>query len=403
MKLLKLIFSKPLFAKVFLAFFISGIGTAFTSVAVYESLTKQDYGPFGFALAFSAGVLPGILTSWWAGRKYLSWSFGKLMVCAQVFGLVMLVFPLVSTLTNSVGWLLMAEVTASAVGGLLLPVYKTIEKSSFSEEELPQLAVLDTFLLTANFICGQGLGSLLTSMMSLRAFLFVDALSYVLAIGILIPLVKELSELKPKSEESPKSFSYKALSSQQKKGIWLLPWLALTCAPLMVLLPSRSGDFSKVNLGGVMMTPALFLICSRTIGQLIGPWLASQLNIERLNGKHWSLSAALLIYVVLYSGAYLSSSIFAAAAFCVLAHVCSNVVYSVGNYRLMKVFDSTQVGWAFGYVYRISTLVISLSGLLSGIIAEQMGLAVTLFLSVLVWGMGAVWFSSDSLQEEVSV
>lgn len=400
MKLFKLIFSKPLFAKVFLAFFISGIGTAFTSVAVYEALAKQDYGPLGFALAFIAGVAPGVLTSWWAGGRYLSWSFGKVLVFAQSFGLIMLIFPLISTFTNSVGWLLMAEVTASAVGGLLLPIYKTIEKSSFSDEELPHLAVVDTFLLTANFICGQGLGSLLVSVISLRAFLFVNCLTYVLSILILIPLVKKLMEIKPKSENQQQpTFFYQSLSSEQKKGIWLLPWLALTCAPLMVLLPSRSDEFQSVNFGLLLMTPALFLICSRTIGQLIGPFLASKISIQKLNSKHWSLNAALFVYILFYSGAYLSSSIYVAAAFCILAHVCSNVVYSVGNYRLMKVFDSSQVGWAFGHVYRVSTVVISISALLGGVIAEHLGLTFTLILSFIFWSVGAMWFATGKTEE----
>lgn len=391
--LFNLIFSKPIFSRVLLALFISGIGTAFTSVAVYQQLAERDFGPFGFAIAFVAGLLPGMITSYFAGRYYKRWALGKTLLLGQLVGLLMLIFPLVAGSGGSIVWLLLAEIAASAVGGLLIPVYKTIERSSFLEEDLPKLAVLDTFWLTANFICGQGLGAILASVLTLRQFLLVDVFSYILALIILWPLGSQIKETVKDAESFSDRESYRKLDSRQKQAVWLLPWLAFTCAPLMILFPAKGADFSEVHFfGSVMMVPALFLICFRTLGQLIGPMVAAKLDIQKLSEKKFVLVWALLSYIFLYTCAFKVSSIYAAAVLCLMAHILSNIVYAVGNYQLMKFFKPEEVGWAFTFVYRISTLLIGITAIASGVLAESFGLNLAIGISLVGWIFGTLFF-----------
>jgi hypothetical protein len=388
-KLYKLIAGKPLFSRVLIALFISGLGTSFTSVAVYGELSRRGFGPFGFALAFAAGLLPGLFTSLWMGPRAFRLPIGRILVGSQLVGLIALLMPLLGSVTGQIGWLLMAEVAASAIGGLLIPVYKTLERESFQESELGSLATLDTFLLTANFIFGQGLGALLAPHLSLPRFLLVDASSYLLSLVLLWPLLKVpvRREVWTRSEKAE-------LTRDQKGALWLLPWLAFVCAPLMVLFPVRGSEFGQiVRIFGLFeISPTLFLICARTVGQLLGPVLAAWLGLSALSRKPGGLSLAIAAYILLYVAAYRISSLYLAAMFCVLAHVASNAVYSIGNFELLRAFPAERVGWASGFVHRAVTLAVALSGLLGGVAAQAYGWNLALGLSSVLWLLGSVAF-----------
>lgn len=396
--------NKPVFLRVVLAFFISGIGTAFTSVAIYQEFAAQNIGAIGFAIVFVAGLLPGFITSSFAANRYKAWPVFTVLIAGQLLGLIALAIPLIGSYTHNVFCLLVAEIVASAIGGVLLPIYKTIERSSFADNELNAVAPLDTFLFTANFIFGQGLGSLLASQLSLRQFLFIDFISYAIAAGLFFSLKAKLDKISQNQSDNKKSYAYRDLSSTQKKSLWLLPWLSFVCAPLMVLLPARGIEFSQplTLLSSIKLTPVLFIICSRTLGQLAGPFLASHWDLAKLSSTKWSLPLSLLLYIGFYSLALNTGSLLLVGVFCCLAHVASNVVYCVGNYQLLANFNSEQAGWAATIVYRAMTIVTVLSSLVGGLLVQKYGWSLALLVSVVSWLVGSIYFNFQNKTQERS-
>jgi DHA3 family macrolide efflux protein-like MFS transporter len=388
--LIRIIKTKPAYARVLLALTVSGIGAAFTSVAVYTELARRGFGPTSFGFAFAAATLPGCFTSWIAGRQGHKWDSRKILVIGQVLGLVSLAFPLIGDQTNSFPLLIMAEFCASAIGGFLLPILKRIERESFDENDFEKVAALDTYLLTANFICGQGIGSLLCSKMSFSGFLAVDAVSYVFALVLIAGLpAQEIVE--SEEEDSRDTFNF---SAEQKRALYILPWLASVCAPAMILLPAHAEKWADVQLTKEwLIAPVLVILIARTLGQIVGPFVAMKINLERIGKNPSALTLALSLYVGLYFLAFHAPSLLMAAALVTSAHIASNVVYTFGNLRLMQSFSSREIGFASSFVFRSSTVVLGTSGILIGRVDELIGPIAIFIVSAFFLVTGAMLFS----------
>lgn len=384
-KLARIIFSRPAYARVLGALFVSGIGSAFTSVAVYRELGARGAGDFTFALAFAAALLPGFFTSFGASRISRVFRLRGLLLICLGGGLIGLLLPLLGYLEGNLVCLLGAEVLASASGGLLLPVFKGLERASFAEDDFQTLAALDSWIFTGNFIFGQGLGALLAARLSFEAFLLTDAFAYVVAILLVYPLNHGLSLPLPADDEA-----LPELRGERRRAVLLLPWLALTCAPPMILLPARAGEWSAAEFAGVQLAPVLLLICARTLGQLLGPLLALRFDLARIGERSWALPLFLVSYLALYVGAYLASSLALVAGLVLLAHVSSNFLYAVGNFRLLQVFSAAETVEVAGFTYRGVTLISALSGLGVGAVAQAYGTSVVLGFSFLAL-VGGAW------------
>lgn len=365
--------AKPLFTRVIAALLVSGVGTALTSVAVYQELARLRIGSVGFAIAFAAGVVPGLFASMVSGARAQRWRIGPVLICAQLAGLAGLIFPLLGYSRHAVSLLLMSEVMSSAVSGFLVPVYKGFERSSFVSEEFSKLAALDTFVFIATFILGQGFGSLVAAQVPFRGFLLIDALTYVAALLLLLPVSGRIPALEGE-DEGPAPVAL--LTPEQRRALIVPPWLALVCAPAMILLPARAAQWgtSFHLIGPIVIAPVLFLLCVRTIGQIVGPLLALRLDLAQVCAHAWALPLALLAYLVLYVGAYTSNSLVTVGIYVVLAHTASNVVYTAGNYQLLSAFDPVETVWASGWTYRVTTLIVATSGIAMGWLSDRVGI-----------------------------
>lgn len=394
---------RPLYFRVLIALFVSGIGTALTSVAVYQELTRTQAGSIGFSLAFAAGLIPGFLTSLISGRLAHRWSVGKVLILGQLAGLIALSIPLFGYHAGRIGWLFVAEATASAISGILLPLYKGLERQSFNDEAFEALASLDTFLLTTNFILGQGVGALLASHLSLAQFLWLDATTYIVALVLLFPIARHLPSLATSDEVSP-SPNLAALTLKQKKALMILPWLALICAPPMILLPARAVQWgpSVEVIAAFTMAPVLLIICSRTLGQILGPLAAAHLKMARLSATRWALPLTLFIYLVFYAVAYNVQSLPLVLISVLCAHVASNVVYAVGNYQMLHAFSPTETVGASARTYRWMTAITGASGLAAGALADRFGFGPVLAFSVLSLIVGSFVLLSRNQLEAIS-
>lgn len=355
--ILKIITNHPLYFLVSLAFFISSIGTAFTSVAVYFLLEQYQSSSIVFASVFIAGTLPGFITSLWSGRVVHRKNLFYSVFCCQVIATIALIIPLTGMRLHRVDLLITAEVIACASTGILLPFIKNLEKSTFKNKHLEFLAAYDTYFFTFSFILGQGLATILLTFMSTYAFLLIDLCTYIASCSLLFSLRKSFKKCHLESHQN-KSNSQQlrltVLSKTQKNVLIMFIWIALTCSAPMALLPSIGQQFTAVNLLG--LSPTLMLLCSRTIGQMFAPILATMLGIEKISRSRLLLVIMLLSYLMCYAGAFAQSSLLLSCILVITAHFCSNIVFTTAQYRLLKEFSVKTIGWAAAFNYRAMTL-----------------------------------------------
>lgn len=369
-----------------LAILISGVGTAFTAIAVYAELSRLKAAPLFYAGAFLLGLVPGLFTSLWSAKLVRRFSVVSLFTSLQLLGALALVLPLLGLLYHQVPLLLVAELIGSSIGGFMAPLYQTYLRKTFTDEELPAASVWDVYLFSANFVIGQALGTLLYSFVTPQTFLLVDIFSYVAA-ALLIQMAAKWDPSGFRAESNEKAaspFRWAGLTPGQKRVFWFMPLLALSCAPSMALLPARGAEFGDRWQWGVLsLTPAVVVILFRTLGQLTAPLLLKRLPFEAMLKKDGLIVGCLLFYLALYRILFTLPSFPAVLACVFLAHVASNIIYALASYGFTRHFTGETIGAAAARHYQASVLFTSAGALLGGYLADHFPLEYVSYFSLI--------------------
>lgn len=365
---------KKIFFLLSLAFFLSSIGTSFTSVVIYYTLDINDSAYSVFTWVFAAGTIPGLITSIWAGKNANKKSVFRIVLICQISTCIVLIISIIEFKLNNFWFLIAAEVAASASGGILLPFSKTVEKKIFGSKNLEFLAIWDTVIFTLTFIFGQGLASLLLVFINPLTLLYLDLISYVVCLFIIIAIRKPLTNLNKKRRESvsPRKIDKTKYTKEQKDVLYNFAWLSLVCAPPMALLPSFGRNFDSINMFEINST--LLLICSRTLGQIMGPFITGLLRIKSLHDSTLLPPLMLLIYLLCYSYVFFGKNIIIACALVISAHTFSNIAFTITQFRFLSVFDEEDIGMGAALNYRVTTFIISASAIISGYWVDMSGI-----------------------------
>jgi MFS transporter, DHA3 family, macrolide efflux protein len=373
-RLSNLLLRKPEFLFVSLALALSGVGSAFTSIAVYAELSFTHASAMFYSLAFIFGLVPGFITSRWAGKQANKVYLGKWMAVAQLSGAALLVFPLMESNRHNLWFLLSAEIVGSAVAGVLAPIYQSFQRRVFQNDELPYVSVYGVYLFGLQFIFGQGLGTLLYSALGTSEYLSFDLLTYLVAAAVLVVAARLFPKgLMPIEESSAKttSFGWKDFSPIQRRVFWMMPLLSILCVPSMSYLPARGAELGiPMKLGPLVLVPALLFLLFRTLGQLIGPLIVKKANFDRYVSHNFLLVSCAVAYLSFYWVIFTASSIVMALICIVLAHVASNVIYTVASYGFSRHFNEKQIGWAASKNYQWSVAATALSSVMGGWVTE---------------------------------
>jgi len=405
--LAKLLWRNKPYLVLSLATLLSGIGTAFSSIAVYGEFVRQGATPFYYSLAFVLAVLPGLFTSLLAGRFANRLNTSTVLIAAELVGAASLAFPIFGVTTGHLYFLLFAEFMGSALTGFLVPFHQSYVRRAFKNEELPLVSAYGVYIFTANFILGQGLGTLIYGFIGSLPFFVVDFFTYVTAAGLIALSAKlDPSSYAPleASEAPPRAFRWAALRPIQKRVFLIMQLLPLVCAPPMSLLPARGAEFGgALILGSFALAPSLLFLLLKTLGQLLGPQMVVKLNLDKLISSGGVLVACLAGYLGFYYLIFTTSNFWLAAACVVLAHVCSNVVYIVASYGFSRHFDELEIASAAARNYQAAVLSMSVSGFLAGLIAENFSVLAVLAYSLLPLSLALVYLAAPSEREAVRV
>lgn len=377
MRHLRILKRKPNYLTVVAALFISGIGTAFTSVAVYSELAFRQSHPTLYTLAFILGLAPAVISSQVAGMYLTRFSATRWFGLMQMIAAIMLLPAIFGS--KSIALLLSAEAISSFVGGLIMPAYRYMERQSFKDDELPTAAVLDVFIFSLNFIFGQGLGALLYPLMGTQLFLIIDLMSYVLA-AVIIFLSNDISYSSAETKESS-TFNYSQLTSLQRRALWLYPFLSFICGSLMSILPFKATQYDP-SIKIIFLSPVLLLISSRTLGQMVGPFVIRGEKFMTLLKDTRFIPFCLTLFIVLYGITFNIHSLVLSAVLIVLAHIFSNIVYTVANFAITRCFDSSNITMAAARNYQFGILSLILGSTGTALLTAQFGMNGALGLSI---------------------
>ncbi|MEW9891468.1 MAG: hypothetical protein AB2989_05340 [Candidatus Symbiodolus clandestinus] len=348
--------------KLLLALILSSVGTGLTFIMVFAELAKLNAVPSSFTLAFILSTSPGLLGS--IAGKYL---LGRIevkycLIFAECVGAIGLIIPWYGLINGSVTILQFAGIASSISSGITIPAINHYTKAKLSSEDIGAGAVLDTLVFSCQVLFGIGVGSFIYGSVQSDTYLLANLVSYIVAIIsiFLLPTLASFSEKKVFARGLPK-----ILTPKQRTSLYLLPALAMTGAPAMSLLPTliHSGSSERKTL--------LLLLFSRSLGQLLGPFLIKEERYK--NQSSLFIIACMTAFIVCYMFVPLTKFITVSLVLVFSAHVFSNVIYSFGWYNLLTNFENDQVASASASSYRKQIVIGSVISIIAGVLADKIG------------------------------
>ncbi|SUQ57637.1 H+ Antiporter protein [Raoultella terrigena] len=376
--LLQTMANKPWLRLLALAFLISSIGNGITWIVVFGELIRLSAPVASLALAYVLSTVPGLLGSIAGERFCQRLSPFTILILGEGLGLIGLAVPFYAVAIDSIPLLLMAQAIGAFTTGMTFPALSQLFKTGLSEEELPVATTLESLIFAGNVLCGIGLGLVLRGYMSATHLLLIDLLSFAAALILLGRAKRRVGAPFVEHVRSLSSLRWQTLTHSQRRAMLLLPLLAAAGAPAMALLPGLAPG--ALSSGSPEQTTALALLFTRSLGQLVGPLLLNPAHFEKNSSSNGLQIGCLAIFLLCYGLIPFATWPAVALALVFVAHIFSNVVFSLAVYALLKNFERQQVPAAIARSYRRQMVVSAIVSLGAGYCAEAIGAAGSLYL-----------------------
>lgn len=338
------------------AYILSSLGNGLTQVIIFGQLLYWQASPATLTMVYMLSMLPGFIGSIWGERLCKKTSPLRILIFAEILGLLALAFPVYGLLHHNVPALLVVQCIEALLSGISYPALTLLFKRGLRHDELPAATAMETIIFASQVLLGTGLGVLLFGLIDTLHLLAIDALSFV-ASAILIMMSAaafRTAETQP-TEAMPgrQEPLWRAISPSQKRTIMLLPALAAVGAPAMALLPALAQEIRPEDSAGL----ALPLLFARSLGQLCGPLMldARKLQLYAVNNR--ILLACLGIFIGCYFLLPLSAGYSYIGLILIFsAHMASNIVFALGTFGILGNFPQTQVAKASAMSWRAQVL-----------------------------------------------
>lgn len=370
--------NKPWLRLLALAFLISSIGNGITWIVVFGELIRLSAPVASLALAYVLSTVPGLLGSIAGERFCQRLSPFTILILGEGLGLIGLAVPFYAVAIDSIPLLLMAQAIGAFTTGMTFPALSQLFKTGLSEEELPVATTLESLIFAGNVLCGIGLGLVLRGYMSATHLLLIDLLSFAAALILLGRAKRRVGAPFVEHVRSLSSLRWQTLTHSQRRAMLLLPLLAAAGAPAMALLPGLAPG--ALSSGSPEQTTALALLFTRSLGQLVGPLLLNPARFEKNSSSNGLQIGCLAIFLLCYGLIPFATWPAVALVLVFVAHIFSNVVFSLAVYALLRNFERQQVPAAIARSYRRQMAVSAIVSLGAGYCAEAIGAAGSLYL-----------------------
>lgn len=364
------------------ALLLSSAGNGLSHIVLYAELLQRQAPPASLALGFVLSSAPGWLGSLLGEHALRRGDCRHVLILGELAGLAGLGLLWHALAQPGTLWLQLGTACTALGGGMALPALAHYGKARLSTAELPAAALLDTLAFSCHVLLGVALGVLLQPRLGSAPLLLLDAASFIGAIGLLLTLpALAAGKRQPPVQPLPRT-----LPARQRHALAILPALGAVGAPAMALLPAL--------LPAVHVTSLLPLLLARSLGQLCGPLLVPQHRLGQHN------RALMLACLAGFSTCYLAVAWqpwpALAWALVFLAHLLSNVVFSLGWHGLLLAFDAQHAAAASARSYRAQVLMAASTSLLAGWLAGHAGAAPALLGCSLAGWLLAAWLTRQA-------
>jgi DHA3 family macrolide efflux protein-like MFS transporter len=168
-------------------------------------------------------------------------------------------------------------------------------------------------------------------------------------------------------------FRWSRLSQRQKRAFSLYPIVAASCAQCTALLPGAGIAFGlSISLRSLVLSPALLLLMCKTNGQFLGPLVVRKFRlVDRLSDDR-VIIVCLGLFLIAYAAAFNTTSLVAAGLAVIIAHLFSNVVFTLAFVAFKRDFPVAIIGSAAVRQYQIGGIIMAASSLICGALATSL-------------------------------
>lgn len=360
------------------ATFFSGIGSGFIQVVVYNQIANLNLPPFYFGLAFACAVFPALVGSYVGRIIAEKETYNKYLFFSQLFAMLM-IFIIKSLAEKDFKFILLGELVTSFSASVAFPILQKLIKFTFNPESLPIAAKIDTYAYGANIIFGLGLGSVLSAIIGFNDMLLLAEVLYAISAMLFYFAYPENMEWS-QNLRTTERFFWGTFTPQQKLAFVLMPTLIIVGTPATSLLPSIYNNFSNGEVNHFIVSPVLTLILFRSIGQFIGPLIIHNDRFESLASSKQTIYFCLLFFIATYCVIFNTDNFYFALLLIIIAHIASNVVFTLATYSMLASFSVDEIARISTVQYQINQIAITLTAIISGVIANAVGGQLTIIL-----------------------
>ncbi|QHQ22326.1 MFS transporter [Pectobacterium brasiliense] len=373
------------------AYILSSLGNGLTQVIIFGQLLHWQASPATLTMMYMLSMLPSFIGSIWGETLCKKTSPLRILIFAEISGLLVLVFPLYGLLHHSVPALLVVQCAEALLSGISYPALTLLFKRGLRHDELPAATAMETIIFASQVLLGTGLGVLLFDLIDPLHLLAIDVLSFTASVALLMisgSVFREAERQPAEVSSGRQAPLWHVISPIQKRSIMLLPALAAVGSPAMALLPALAQEIRPEDSTGL----ALPLLFARSLGQLCGPLMLDASKLQRYSANNGMLLVCLVVFIGTYFLLPLSVGYpFTGLVLIFSAHMASNIVFALGTFGILRNFPQKDVAKASAMSWRGQVLTAAVSTGITSAMAQSFG-AFTALYSISLLSLGAVGF-----------
>lgn len=270
---LSLLRTNPNYRNLYLAQFISYIGSMMTYVAIPYQIYELTKSSFWVGILGSIQLVPLLIFGLMGGVTADSMNRKKIIITAEVFLALASLGLFFNSYSSSPATLLIFIIAAcmSALVGFHQPAMEAITPQIVAKDDLTQIAALNSFKFSFCAIIGPAISGLIIARFGLKVIYFLDFITFAFSIYFLAKVKIPDFAVVEKSEaalQSIKNGIRYALSRPELVGTYVVDILAMVFAMPMALYPSMAANWGGASAAGWLYSaiPAGSLIVSLVSG-----------------------------------------------------------------------------------------------------------------------------------------
>ncbi len=385
------------FRRLYVASLISLGGDWFLLVALFGLLLKLSDSALAIAFAVAAQEIPFFLMSPLGGALADRLDRRRLMVTCDVARAV-LCLGFLAINDASLVWLAYVLLAAiSSFSAAFDPASSAALPNLVAAEDLSVANALSGSLWGTMLAVGAALGGLVAGTLGADAAILVDAGSFVVSALLIVGIGGAMSE--DRTDEHPtvreatrETVTYARRDHRVLALLAVKAGFGIGAGVLVLISVFAVTEFHRGDIGiGLLMA-------ARGIGALIGPFVGRSF----LGPGDRRLFAIIGVALATFGAGYvllgLTPTLLLALPTLVLAHMGGGAQWTLSSYGLQRIVPDRIRGRIFAFDGAMVTLTLTISGLVTAWLAEQVGPRITaigLGLVAIAWAATWAWLTAD--------